>query len=193
MKRTLIQRISLAFFTLVALVACERIPVGYLQIEHGSYTIDSLVVYRHPLPTSARGMDSSIPWTSLRMEGIAGTKPIVYTFADVKATEGGDAVAFRKVVEQGEFVVQGGGILVLQQKALSLLPNGKYIISLRISNEGYTLTKSNVYTIIVKDKEEDLFVDYHANGGNVVGDDSTDNGPNYTTNKDSNTTVNNGE
>lgn len=159
MKRSILQSIGLFLLSLVTLVACERMPVGYLQVEQGSYSIDSLVAYRHPYPTTPRGMDSNIPWTSFRMEGVAGTKPLQYAFADVKTAEGGDATAFKKVVELGLFTVQGGGILVLQQKALELLPDGKYIISLRISNEGHSVLKTDVYTIIVKDKEEAPVID----------------------------------
>ena len=80
---------------------------------------------------------------------VAGTNPINFELADVKATEGGDAEKFKALAQKGLLKVDGG-MIVLMHEGVAELPNsGRYTLSLRVYNDGHSQTIDDVYTIIV--------------------------------------------
>ena len=119
----------------MAVAACNTMPVGFLRTEGASFSPDTLNV-----------------WVSYRIQGVAGTNPINYELADVKATEGGDAEKFKALAQKGLLKVDGG-MIVLMQEGVAELPNGRYTLSLRVYNDGHSQTIDDVYTIIVGDDE----------------------------------------
>ena len=135
-------------FIAVAVVACNTMPVGFLRTEGASFSPDTLNVYHNPHASTPRYNDHR-PWVSYRIQGVAGTNPINYELADVKATEGGDAEKFKALAQKGLLKVDGG-MIVLMHEGVAELPNsGRYTLSLRVYNDGHSQTIDDVYTIIV--------------------------------------------
>ncbi len=135
-------------FIAVAVAACNTMPVGFLRTEGASFSPDTLNVYHNPHSSTPRYNDHR-PWVSYRIQGVAGTNPINFELADVKATEGGDAEKFKALAQKGLLKVDGG-MIVLMHEGVAELPNsGRYTLSLRVYNDGHSQTISDVYTIIV--------------------------------------------
>lgn len=135
-------------FIAMAVAACNTMPVGFLRTEGASFSPDTLNVYHNPHASTPRYNDHR-PWVSYRIQGVAGTNPINYKLADVKATEGGDAEKFKALAQKGLLKVDGG-MIVLMHEGVAELPNsGRYTLSLRVYNDGHSQTISDVYTIIV--------------------------------------------
>ena len=138
---------AVAFIT-VAVAACNTMPVGFLRTEGASFSPDTLNVYHNPHSSTPRYNDHR-PWVSYRIQGVAGTNPINFELADVKATEGGDAEKFKALAQKGLLKVDGG-MIVLMHEGVAELPNsGRYTLSLRVYNDGHSQTIDDVYTIIV--------------------------------------------
>lgn len=135
-------------FIAVAVAACNTMPVGFLRTEGASFSPDTLNVYHNPHASTLRYNDHR-PWVSYRIQGVAGTNPINFELAGVKATEGGDAEKFKALAQKGLLKVDGG-MIVLMHEGVAELPNsGRYTLSLRVYNDGHSQTISDVYTIIV--------------------------------------------
>ena len=135
-------------FIAMAVAACNTMPVGFLRTEGASFSPDTLNVYHNPHASTLRYNDHR-PWVSYRIQGVAGTNPINFELADVKATEGGDAEKFKALAQKGLLKVDGG-MIVLMHEGVAELPNsGRYTLSLRVYNDGHWQTISDVYTIIV--------------------------------------------
>ena len=135
-------------FIAVAVAACNTMPVGFLRTEGASFSPDTLNVYHNPHASTPRYNDHR-PWVSYRIQGVAGTNPINFELAGVKATEGGDAEKFKALAQKGLLKVDGG-MIVLMHEGVAELPNsGRYTLSLRVYNDGHSQTISDVYTIIV--------------------------------------------
>jgi len=135
-------------FIAVAVAACNTMPVGFLRTEGASFSPDTLNVYHNPHSSTPRYNDHR-PWVSYRIQGVAGTNPLNFVRAEVKATEGGDAEKFKALAQKGLLKVDGG-MIVLMHEGVAELPNsGRYTLSLRVYNDGHSQTISDVYTIIV--------------------------------------------
>ena len=135
-------------FIAVAVAACNTMPVGFLRTEGASFSPDTLNVYHNPHASTLRYNDHR-PWVSYRIQGVAGTNPINYELADVKATEGGDAEKFKALAQKGLLKVDGGMIVLMHEGVAELPTSGRYTLSLRVYNDGHSKTIDDVYTIIV--------------------------------------------
>lgn len=138
---------AVAFIAMVV-AACNTMPVGFLRTEGASFSPDTLNVYHNPHSSTPRYNDHR-PWVSYRIQGVAGTNPINYELADVKATEGGDAQKFKALAQKGLLKVDGGMIVLMQEGVAELPTSGRYTLSLRVYNDGHSKTIDDVYTIIV--------------------------------------------
>lgn len=135
----------------LALTACHRMDVGYLKTADASFSPDTVYVYRTIDPMSERAVNGS-PWTSTRIQGVSGTAPINYSYVSVKASDGGSAEAFNAIVKDGQVVIQGG-LIQLFQKGAAQLPDGKYTLTIRVSNEDHEAILQDVFTFVVKETE----------------------------------------
>ena len=135
-------------FIAMAVAACNTMPVGFLRTEGASFSPDTLNVYHNPHASTPRYNDHR-PWVSYRIQGVAGTNPINYELAGVKATEGGDAEKFKALAQKGLLKVDGGMIVLMHEGVAELPTSGRYTLSLRVYNDGHSQTISDVYTIIV--------------------------------------------
>lgn len=135
----------------LALTACHRMDVGYLKTADASFSPDTVYVYRTIDPMSERAINGS-PWTSTRIQGVSGTAPINYSYVSVKASDGGSAEAFNAIVKDGQVVIQGG-LIQLFQKGAAQLPDGKYTLTIRVSNEDHEAILQDVFTFVVAETE----------------------------------------
>lgn len=88
--------------------------------------------------------ESDIPWTTSCIEQLLGTEPIIYTLENLRSDQGEAAAAdFAQYL-----TVIGGGRMYVDTKVNS--PAGKYIVSLRVSNDGYSVVLPDVFTFILQ-------------------------------------------
>ena len=145
-------RLLAVLVILLTLTACSRMAVGYLRTKGASFAPDTLAVYRTLDPSSDR-YRNQLPWVSTRIQGVAGTNPVNYVYAGVTATEGGDSARFEQMVSKGYLKVDGG-LVLLFQKGVAEIPNGRYNISLNVFNDDHSALLKNVFTIVVKEQED---------------------------------------
>ena len=130
----------------VFLVACNDVTVGYLETENAEYMPDYMEIPQIgelDEIADAQRIKNNAPWVTQPIQGIEGTAPLIYTIEEVTATEGGDAVM---VKQELSIIGNGSFYYPLEHKA----PAGKYVVSIRITNEGYSHVLKDVYTFIVK-------------------------------------------
>lgn len=143
--------LAMTIVVLTSLASCHDMPVGYLKVENAEYAPDTLVAYQEVDEWDSHVTDNS-PWTSYAIQGVAGTVPITYEFYDVKASEGGDATAFKKAIADGTIRLQGSLIQVFHNASTSL-PVGRYSISLKVQNEDHSAILTDIFTVIIKKNE----------------------------------------
>lgn len=130
---------------LLALWACNDPTIGYLQTEGAGYLPAEMEIRNTLDPEEdAVRIENQAPWVTGKIQGVLGTAPLIYSFESVKASEGGDAEAFSKVIN-----VRGAGMMEIPIDAN--LPAGRYTVSIRVSNEGYSAVLPDAFTFIVVD------------------------------------------
>ena len=77
------------------------------------------------------------------ISGVLGTEPLHYEFVSVKAFDGGNADLFSK-----EIVVRGNGRMEVPLRPTA--PKGRYLVTIKVSNEGYSAVLPDVFTFIIK-------------------------------------------
>ena len=131
---------------MISFVSCHKVTVGYLETENAEYTPNKMEIPRvEDLDkfANATRIKNNAPWVTQPIQGVAGTEPIFYTIEEVVASEGGDATLFKqelKIIGNGSFYYP------LEHQA----PAGEYVVSIRVTNEGYNHVLKNVYTFVVK-------------------------------------------
>lgn len=85
----------------------------------------------------------NVPWTSSAMEGILGTEPLIYEIMAVQNENPGNAAKFREYLS-----VAGQGKLLVEQDFEA--PEGRYVIDLKVSNEGRSKVFPKAFTFIVR-------------------------------------------
>lgn len=89
-------------------------------------------------------LSDKIPWTTMQIEQILGTEPLVYSLAKVESDRGENAaVDFARYL-----TVIGGGRIYVDSAVDS--PEGMYRISLLVENEGHSTVLENVFTFIIE-------------------------------------------
>ena len=131
--------------------SCADIKVGYLDTQNAVFAPDSVVVYHHPDTTSLRYRNQA-PYVSTLMQGVSGTAPINYELAGVTASEVGDADTVVRLASEKRVSMQGGTLWVWQDAA-NRLPLGKYVISVKVTNEDHEQIIPHCLTVIVKNEE----------------------------------------
>lgn len=85
-----------------------------------------------------------IPWTTSCIEQLMGTEPITYCIESIRSDRGEAAAS-----DFGRYLtVIGGGRMYVDAKVNS--PVGRYIVSLRVSNEGYSVMLPDIFTFILQ-------------------------------------------
>lgn len=126
------------------MAGCHDVTEGYLITDNAMYTPDTMEIRLVLGETlDAYRMHNLSPWVSPKLQGVIGTTPIEYEVVEVKATEGGNAPLFKHLVS-----VRGGGRM--EFPLISDITPGRYTVSLRVFNEGYSHVINDVFTFIVR-------------------------------------------
>lgn len=142
-------------FALCMLSACHTIPVGYLQADNAEFVPNVLNAYRTPDPATERAHNNA-PWVSTQIQGVSGTNPVNYEFVSAKVANGGDLQKFLEAEKAGYLSVEGG-IIYFYQEGVKMVPNGDYILTLRVYNEGHSKLLQDIITIRVSDVEPESY------------------------------------
>lgn len=131
---------------LFALVGCHEKTIGYLVTENASYEPDSTVVPRELDPKKhATRIENQSPWVSYAMQGYEGTEQIMFSVESVKSTAGEEeALKFKE-----ELKIRGGGG-ALEYPLVHKAGPGRYVISVRLTNPGYSQVIEDAYTFILE-------------------------------------------
>ena len=146
--------IALVCLTLLAvgfMASCSKMKVGYLRTAGASFAPDSINVFHNIDPTSTRYLEQE-PFVSTSIQGVAGTNPVNYELSSVKADSPSASELFMKLYKEGKISV-AGGLIVVSQNASHQLPNGRYVLSLKVYNEDHEAILKDVFTIVVTDDE----------------------------------------
>lgn len=136
--------ILLATVFVVALGACHEKTIGYLITENASYDPDTMYVRKTPDPVEdAVRIEYGSPWVSLQLQGYEGTEQIHFSVESVASDQGEEAAA----TFMSELAIRGGGALMypLENNAVP----GTYVVSVRLTNDGYSQVVEDAMTIIV--------------------------------------------
>ncbi len=138
------KQVYLFLVLIIACWGCQDMKIGYLKVENAGYLPNELEVRKtlDPVEDEVR-IANEAPWVTPKIQGVLGTSPLLFEFVSVKALDGGDAEVFKK-----EITVRGGGVMELP--LYTELPVGCYVVTLKVSNDGYSELLSDVYTFVVK-------------------------------------------
>lgn len=134
--------------SLMSLCGCHETTVGFLKTDNAQYAPAVLEVRRNLDPDrfpDANMIESGADWASNEMGGVLGTNPLTFELEEVKASDGGDAGLFKEQVR-----VIGGGRIYFPSKDIKA-PNGTYLLSIRVSNPGYTAVLKDIFTVVIKE------------------------------------------
>ena len=144
------QIIIFLFVACVTLVACHDVKVGYLRVDSAEFFPDTILIRsklvtaeENPYKNDQNRIDNNAPWVTTNISGVLGTEPLTYEFVSVKASEGGDGDLFAK-----EIVVRGCGKMQIPLKPMA--PKGRYLVTLKVSNEGYSALLPDVFTFVIE-------------------------------------------
>lgn len=139
-------------FVLCFFMSCHDQKIGFLKTVNAEYIPRVANVYKKIDPSSKRAKNKA-PWVSPKIQGVLGTNPIIYKLLEVKAENEGDEKAFMQEFEKGRIRVVGGGVIQIEQDAVSRMPIGQYHISIKVQNEDYSQELREVFTFIIKESE----------------------------------------
>lgn len=123
---------------------CHEKTIGYLITENASYDPDTMYVRKTPDPVlDAVRIEYGSPWVSLQLQGYEGTEQIHFSVESVTSDQGEAAAA----TFMSELTIRGGGALMypLENNAVP----GTYVVSVRLTNSGYSQVVENAMAIIV--------------------------------------------
>lgn len=123
---------------------CQDVKIGYLKTDNAGYLPNEQEIKKtlDPVEDAVR-ITNEAPWVTPKIQGVLGTAPLIYDFVEVQVSEGGDAELFKK-----EIIVRGAGVMELP--LYTELPAGRYTVTLKVSNDGYSAILPDVYTFVVK-------------------------------------------
>ncbi len=125
-------------------VGCNDVKIGYLMTQNAKYAPDSMVLKVQLDPRDkddARREQFQIPWQSTKIEGVQGTMPVRYEIYKINNNE-----LDRDL--QDQFEIKDGGIVELPWN--HSVPEGRYVISVKISNEGHVEVLDSIFTVVVE-------------------------------------------
>lgn len=126
------------------IAGCNDVEIGYLMTYNAKYVPDSMVVKARLDPENkddAHREQFQIPWQSVKMEGVQGTMPVRYQIDKINNDELDQAT-------RDQFVIKDGGIVELPWN--HNVPEGKYVISVKVFNEGHTQVLDSIFTVVIK-------------------------------------------
>ena len=133
--------IILSLFILLLVIGCQKdIAIGYLNVVNALYSPDSLVVKaKLDEEEDAYQIEHKIPWQSNEIDGVEGTLPIYF---QIWSINGGQP----EIMNQ--FTIKPTGVIELPYN--HTVPNGRYIIGVKVGNRDHGYTLDSAFTVIVQ-------------------------------------------
>ena len=126
-------------------MGCHDVTPGFLKTENATYGVSNTLIVKKVLDEyeDYERIQNKAPWVTKPIQGVTGTAPINYAIESVTGPDEASAILFMSELE-----IIGSGIMYypLEHKASS----GTYLVSLRISNEGYSKVVKDVFTFIIE-------------------------------------------
>lgn len=145
--RKYIKYVSLAVL-LIATWGCNNMEVGFLDTSCALYSPKTMVVRKELDMNNWEDMgraDKKAHWISPKIQGVQGTAPVIMTIHSVKVEGGGNVSEFLKYTtlrSNGQFDV----------KYENEIPIGKYIISIKVTNDGYESVLEDIFAVDIRQK-----------------------------------------
>lgn len=130
---------------LLLTVSCNNMKPGYLEVQYAAYKPDVMTIRKELDMNNSKDknrFDKKIHWVSSAIQGIDGTSPIYITIHSVRTDGAGDIAKFLKST-----VLRGNGQFDVDFE--NEIPIGKYIVTIKVKNEGYTEILDDVFTVEV--------------------------------------------
>lgn len=126
-----------------------RNPTWDIFIGSGEYTEEDLIAAGVPEFISKPGPDyarweKQAPWVSFALQGYEGTQQIEFSVESVQSTAGEEAAQ----VFMSELSIRGGGALIFPMENHAV--PGHYLISIRLTNPGYSKVLEDAITFVVE-------------------------------------------
>jgi len=138
--------IILLFFITIALSGCHEKTIGYLVTENANYEPNTLTIPKELDPVKdAKRIKYQAPWVSYAMQGYEGTQQIMFSVESVTSTAGEEEAA--KFME--ELKIRGGGG-ALEYPLVHKAGPGSYVVSVRLTNPGYSQVVEDAFTFIIE-------------------------------------------
>ena len=133
--------VILSLFILLLVIGCQKdIAIGYLNAANALYSPDSLVVKaKLDEEEDAYQIEHKIPWQSNEIDGVEGTLPIYF---QIWSINGG------QLEIMNQFTIKPTWVIELPYN--HTVPNGRYVLSVKIGNEDHGYTIDSAFTVIVK-------------------------------------------
>lgn len=128
-------------FILLLVIGCQKdIAIGYLNVVNAIYSPDSMIVKaKLDVEEDAYQIKHKIPWQSNEIDGVKGTLPIYF---QIWSINGGQP----EIMNQ--FTIKPTGVIELPYN--HTVPNGRYLLSVKISNKDHGYTIDSAFTVIVQ-------------------------------------------
>ena len=127
----------------------ETHPDWDFWIASGEYTEEDLIGFgileyiSKPGPDYAR-WEKKAPWVSFALQGYEGTEQVKFSVESVTSTAGEEAAR----IFMNELRIRGGGVLIYPMEHHAV--PGHYVISVRLTNPGYSKVLENAITFVVE-------------------------------------------
>ena len=133
--------VILSLFILLLVIGCQKdIAIGYLNAANALYSPDSLVVKaKLDEEEDAYQIEHKIPWQSNEIDGVEGTLPIYF---QIWSINGG------QLEIMNQFTIKPTGVIELPCN--HTVPNGRYVLSVKIGNKDHDYTIDSAFTVIVE-------------------------------------------
>lgn len=138
MKNIIIISILILFVS-----GCKKPQVGYLETINAEYIPDSTVwqaVLNPEIPDEARQIELGYPFSTADIQGVQGTEPIFYSIRKIDCSNGNAEAT-------SQFYMSGSRV---QLPYNHTVPQGRYIISVTIENEGHSHYADSALTVIIQ-------------------------------------------
>lgn len=142
------KQIIFILFCVFLWYSCHDMKVGYLETENARYQPDTMLIPITPDPfMDMMRIRNKTPWVSIKIQGVSGTPPLLYSIESVKSEDAGEAAA---EIFKNELSIRGGGAMTYPLES-NVIP-GRYLVSVRISSPDHTEVVEDAFTFVVVEK-----------------------------------------
>ena len=144
----MMRQVTIILLIMLGIGACNGVKVGYLQTKDASYAPQDSLVIRKVLGDDKydeNRLANNAPWVTGNISGVLGTEPLTYELVGVRALNGTEEGA---TLLAKEIKVRGCGKMEVPLKPEATA--GRYVVTLKVSNEDYSAILSDIFTFIIE-------------------------------------------